>query len=77
MSHHVSRRSDSCAPCVGVASAQAALPLEFKPVHSIGDLLTQHLDALEQEAEDKGGLHNLLANHVARVYRVAPTALAA
>jgi hypothetical protein len=39
--------------------------------------LTQHLDALEQEAEDKGGLRNLLANQFAKVYRVAPTAFAA
>jgi hypothetical protein len=62
---------------LGAASAQAVLPLEFKPAYSIGDLLTQHLDALEQEAEDKGGLHNLLAHHFARVYRVAPTLLAA
>jgi hypothetical protein len=62
---------------LGAASAQAVLPLEFKPAYSIGELLTQHLDALEQEAEDKGGLHNLLANHFAKVYRVAPTACAA
>jgi len=40
-------------------------------------LLTRHLDALEQEVEDKGGLRDLLANHYARVYRVASTALAA
>jgi hypothetical protein len=32
---------------LGAASAQAVLPLEFKPAYSIGDLLTQHLDALE------------------------------
>jgi hypothetical protein len=62
---------------LGVASAQAVLPLEFKPAFSIGDLLLQHLDALEQEAEDKGGLHDLLANHFAKIYRVAPTVLAA
>jgi hypothetical protein len=62
---------------LGAASAQAVLPLEFKPAYSIGDLLTQHLDTLEQEAEDKGGLRDLLANHFAKVYRVAPTALVA
>jgi hypothetical protein len=62
---------------LGAASAQAVLPLEFKPAYSIGDLLTQHLDALEQEAEDKGGLHTLLANHFAKVYRVAPATLVA
>ena len=62
---------------LGAASAQAVLPLEFKPAHSIGDLLTHHLDALEQEAEDKGGLHNLLANHFAKLYRIVPSALSA
>jgi hypothetical protein len=40
---------------LGVFSAKGALPLEFKPAHSVGDLLLQHLDALEQEAEEKGG----------------------
>jgi hypothetical protein len=62
---------------LGAACAQAVLPLEFKPAYSIGDLLTQHLDALEQEAEDKGGLRDLLANHFAKVYRVVPPQLAA
>jgi hypothetical protein len=40
---------------LGVASAHGVPPLEFKPAYSIRDLLTQHLDALEQEADDKGG----------------------
>jgi hypothetical protein len=59
------------------ASARAVLLLEFKPAYSIGDRLTQHLDALEQEAEDKGGLHDLLAHHFAKVYRVTPSRFAA
>lgn len=36
---------------LGVFSAKGALPLEFKLAYSVGDLLTQHLDELEQEAE--------------------------
>jgi hypothetical protein len=47
------------------------LPLEFKPAYSVGDLLLQHLDALEQEAEEKGGVQQLLADHFAKVYKVA------
>jgi hypothetical protein len=35
---------------------QGVLPLEFKPAHNVGDLLLQHLDALEQEAEEKGSV---------------------
>jgi len=37
---------------LGVFSAKGVLPLEFKPAHSVGDLVTQHLDELEREAED-------------------------
>jgi hypothetical protein len=47
------------------------LPLEFKPAYSIGDLLLQHLDGLEQEAEEKGGVQQLLADHFAKVYKVS------
>jgi hypothetical protein len=47
------------------------LPLEFKPAHTVGDLLTQHLDELEQEAEEKGGVHEVLAAHFARVHKVS------
>jgi hypothetical protein len=39
---------------LGIFSASGLL-LEFKPAYSVGDLLTQHLDELEQEAERKGG----------------------
>ncbi len=46
------------------------LPLEFKPAHGVGDLLTQHLDELECEADQKGGVQQLLADHFARVYKV-------
>jgi hypothetical protein len=56
---------------LGVFTAKAVLPLEFKPVYSVGDLLTQHLDELEQEANLKGGIQQVLANHFARIYKVA------
>jgi hypothetical protein len=39
--------------------------------HSVGDPLLQRLDALEQEAEEKGGVQRLLADHVAQVYKVS------
>ncbi len=63
---------------LGIFAAHGVLPLEFKPAHSVGDLLLQHLDALEQEAEEKGGVQQLLADHFAKVYKVAmPLARAA
>jgi hypothetical protein len=45
--------------------------LEFKPAYSVGHLLLQHLDALEREAEEKGGVQQLLADHFAKVYKVS------
>jgi hypothetical protein len=56
---------------LGVFSAQGVLPLEFKPAHSVGDLLVQHLDELEREAEEKGGVGQVVADHFARVYKVS------
>jgi len=55
---------------LGVFAAKGVLPLEFKPARSVGDLLVQHLDELEQEAEDKGGVEEVLAAHFARVHKV-------
>ena len=55
---------------LGIFSANGVLPLEFKPAYSVGDLLTQHLDELEQEAEEKGGVQQVLADHFAKVYKV-------
>jgi hypothetical protein len=55
---------------LGVFSAKGVLPLEFKPAYSVGDLLTQHLDDLETEAEEKGGVTQLLADHFAKVYKM-------
>jgi hypothetical protein len=45
-------------------------PLEFKAAQSVDDLLLQHLDGLEQEAEEKGGVQQLLADHFSKVYKV-------
>ncbi len=69
---------------LGIFSAKGVLPLEFKPAHSVGDLLTQHLDELKWEAESKGGYFfhqlgwlDLLGSlpfpglRIARVFRVA------
>ncbi len=56
---------------LGIFASHGVLPLEFKPAYSVGDLLLQHLDALEQEAEEKGGVQQVLADHFARVYKVS------
>jgi hypothetical protein len=56
---------------LGVFSAKGVLPLEFKPAYSVGDLLLQHLEALEQGAEEKGGVQQMLADHFAKVYKVS------
>jgi len=55
---------------LGVFASHGVLPLEFKPACSVGDLLLQHLDALEQQAEEKGSVQQVLADHFAKVYRV-------
>jgi hypothetical protein len=55
---------------LGIFSAKGVLPLEFKPAYSVEDLLTQHLDELEQEAECKGGVIQGLADHFAKAYKV-------
>jgi hypothetical protein len=52
-------------------ASHGVLPLEFKPAYSVADLLLQHLDALEQEAEEKGGVQQVLADHFAKVYKVS------
>jgi hypothetical protein len=40
--------------CLGIFASHGVPPLDFKPASSIGHLLLQHLDAPEQEAEQKG-----------------------
>jgi len=61
----------------GFLSAKGVLPLEFKPAHSVGDLLTRHLDELEQEAERKGGVLQTVADHFAKMYKVDMTFVSA
>jgi hypothetical protein len=56
---------------LGIFAARSVLPLHRKPAHSVGDLLLQHLDDLEAEAEAKGGLAQVLKQHFARAYKVA------
>ena len=55
---------------LGIFGAKGVLPLMFKPAHSVGDLVVQHLDELEQEAAVKGGVEQVLADHFAKVYRI-------
>jgi len=56
---------------LGIFASHGVLPLEFKPANSVGDLLLQHLDGLEQEAEEKGGVQQVVADHFAKVYKGA------
>jgi hypothetical protein len=61
---------------LGICSARCVLPLELKPAYNVADLLEQHLDDLEAEAEAKGGVPQVMADHFEKVYRVAaPRAL--
>jgi hypothetical protein len=63
---------------LGIFASHGVLPLEFKPAYSMGDLLVQHLDALEKEAEEKGGVQQVLADHFAKIYKISlPLTLAA
>jgi len=56
---------------LGIFASHGVLPLEFKLAYSVGDLLLQHLEGLEQEAEEKGGIQQLLAEHFAKVCKVS------
>jgi hypothetical protein len=56
---------------LGIFGASGVLPLEFKPAYTVGDLVMQHLDAMEKEAAKKGGVQQVLADHFAKVYKVA------
>jgi hypothetical protein len=56
---------------LGIFASHGVLPLAFKPAYSVGDLLLQHLEALEQEAVAKGGVQQVLADHFAKVYKVS------
>jgi hypothetical protein len=63
---------------VGILASRGVLPLAFKPAYSVGGLLLQHLDTLDQEAEEKGGVQQVFGEHFANAYTVAlPARLAA
>jgi hypothetical protein len=55
---------------LGVFSAKGVFPPEFKPAHSVGDLLRQEHDTLEQETERKGGLGRALEDHFACLFNM-------
>jgi hypothetical protein len=56
---------------LGIFAAHGVLALGDKPARSVGDLLTQHLELLEAEAEDKGGVGQVVREHFAKVYKRA------
>jgi hypothetical protein len=62
---------------LGAAAAWSVLRLELKPASNIGDLLVQHLEDLERETEDKGGITAVLRAKFATVYRTRALSLAA
>ena len=64
--------SIECRCCLGIFPAGVVLPLEFKPAHSVGGLLTQHLDELEQGTGSKGGVMQLLIDHFVKIYKIDP-----
>lgn len=56
---------------LGIFAARGVLPLHLKPAYNVADLLLQHLDDLEVEAEQKGGVSQVLSDHFAKIYKVA------
>jgi hypothetical protein len=73
----VQQVDESIQMLLGIFAAHGVLPLDFKPAHNVADLLLQHLDQLEQEALNEGGIQQLLAEHFARVYKIAMPGLSA
>jgi hypothetical protein len=56
---------------LGVFDAYGVTARQVKPVVSVGDLVAQHLHALEMEAEAKGGIAQLLHDHFQKLYKVS------
>jgi hypothetical protein len=56
---------------LGVFDAYGVTAQQIKPVVSVADLLQQHLEALEAEAEEKGGIAQLLHDHFQKLYKVS------
>lgn len=61
----------SAANTSGVFDAYGVTAQQIKPVVGVGDLVAQHLDALEAEAEQKGGIAQLLHDHFQKLYKVS------
>lgn len=55
---------------LGIFAARGVLPLELKPVYTVADLLEQHILDLEDEADKKGRVGQVLLDHFAKVYNV-------
>jgi hypothetical protein len=55
----------------GIFSVKSVLSLGVKPARSVGVPLAQHFDELDPEAEEKGGVQQLFADHFAKVYKVS------
>jgi len=56
---------------LGVFDAYGVTAQQIKPVVSVADLVAQHLEALEAEAEEKGGIAQLLHEHFQKLYKVS------
>jgi hypothetical protein len=56
---------------LGVFDAYGVTAQQVKPVVSVADLLEQHLEALEAEAEEKGGVAQLLHSHFQKLYKIS------
>jgi hypothetical protein len=56
---------------LGIFAAHGVLALGDKPIYSVGDLLTQHLDLLEAVADDNGGIGQVLQRHFSKVYKIS------
>ncbi len=56
---------------LGVFDAYAVTAQQIKPVVSVADLLQQHLEVLESEAEEKGGVAQLLHDHFQKLYKIS------
>jgi hypothetical protein len=54
----------------GVFAACGVLPLELNPAYSVGDQLAQHLDELQREAEEEGGIEQVHAEQLAEMFGV-------
>ena len=56
---------------LGVFDAYGVTQQQIKPVVNVADLVAQHLEALEAEADEKGGVAQLLHDHFQKLYKVS------